>query len=160
VTFQQELTALLNSHSQENGSDTPDCILATYLLACLQEFNDAVTERTGWYTDVRENKRLREERDRLAERVERELVAVAKWAREQNAGNAFAAQVAMWAESKREALVLVEEERRRRKWWRKRQTVIRRCWYCARLFAFPKWPGLHDEVVINEWYCPECGTRG
>jgi hypothetical protein len=43
-----------------------------------------------------------------------------------------------------------------RKWWRKRQTVMRRCWYCERLFKFPKWPGLHDETQFNEWYCPRC----
>ena len=43
-----------------------------------------------------------------------------------------------------------------RRWWRMRQTVRRRCWFCERIFVFPKWPGLHDESQLNEWYCPRC----
>lgn len=47
--FLQELTDLLNKYSQENGSDTPDFILAKYLFNCLGSFDTAVTEREDWY---------------------------------------------------------------------------------------------------------------
>ena len=47
--FEQELKALLNKHSQENGSDTPDYILARYLTDCLEVFNQAVNNREKWY---------------------------------------------------------------------------------------------------------------
>ena len=46
---------------------------------------------------------------RLTERVARELNTLEKWAGEQNAGNAFADQVRMWALSKRAALSPKEE---------------------------------------------------
>jgi len=49
TTFQNELTALLNVHSQETPSDTPDWILAQYLLAQLAAFNNAVQQRENWY---------------------------------------------------------------------------------------------------------------
>jgi hypothetical protein len=45
----KELSALLNMHSQENNSDTPDFILATYLLDCLNSFEKAVIIRERWY---------------------------------------------------------------------------------------------------------------
>ena len=48
-TFMQELERLINKHSQENGSNTPDFILANYLKNCLGAFNDAVESRELWY---------------------------------------------------------------------------------------------------------------
>lgn len=33
----------------ENGSDTPDFILATYLINCIGAFNKAVNDRERWY---------------------------------------------------------------------------------------------------------------
>ena len=47
--FEKELTILINRYSQENGSDTPDFILAKYLFWCLQNFNEAVKYREKWY---------------------------------------------------------------------------------------------------------------
>ena len=47
--FRIELTSLLNKHSMENGSNTPDFILANYLMACLKGFNLATKSRTKWY---------------------------------------------------------------------------------------------------------------
>lgn len=44
-----EITHAINRHSAENGSNTPDFILATYLLACLNAFDLAVNARTDWY---------------------------------------------------------------------------------------------------------------
>lgn len=47
--FEYELRELINKHSRENGSDTPDFILAQYLTHCLDAFNIAVISREGWY---------------------------------------------------------------------------------------------------------------
>lgn len=48
-TFRTELERLINQHSQENGSNTPDYILAGFIEGCLGAFDVAVTERTRWY---------------------------------------------------------------------------------------------------------------
>lgn len=45
----KELSAVLNRHSVENGSNTPDFILAQYLLGCLAAFETAVNAREKWY---------------------------------------------------------------------------------------------------------------
>ncbi len=47
--FQQELEDLINRHSQENVSNTPDFILAQYMGAALAAFNTAVQQRETWY---------------------------------------------------------------------------------------------------------------
>lgn len=48
-TFEQELKDLLNRHSRENESNTPDWCLAEYLLTCLKAFDTAVGQRDGWH---------------------------------------------------------------------------------------------------------------
>lgn len=50
VGFRTELTALLNRHSRENRSDTPDFILASFLVQCLYAFEMATVWRTKWYS--------------------------------------------------------------------------------------------------------------
>ena len=47
--FEKDLERLLNATSQENASNTPDFILAEYLLGCLAAFNGAVKRREEWY---------------------------------------------------------------------------------------------------------------
>lgn len=47
--FEKELSALINKHSAENASNTPDYILAMYLDACLLAFNTAVQQRETWH---------------------------------------------------------------------------------------------------------------
>lgn len=47
--FDKDLASLINKHSMENGSNTPDYILAQYLLSCLMVFNLAVQQRETWY---------------------------------------------------------------------------------------------------------------
>ena len=47
--FEKELTALINRHSLENESNTPDFILAQYLTACLAAFAVATQQRETWY---------------------------------------------------------------------------------------------------------------
>lgn len=43
------LRELLNKTSQENGSDTPDFILARYLINCMKAYNKATNRRDKWY---------------------------------------------------------------------------------------------------------------
>jgi len=47
--FRKELESLINRHSKENGSNTPDFILAEYLESCLAAFDTAVQNRSKWY---------------------------------------------------------------------------------------------------------------
>jgi len=47
--FAKALEDLLNAHSQENGSNTPDFILAAFLEACLAAWNQATLRREDWY---------------------------------------------------------------------------------------------------------------
>ena len=49
VTFRKRLEELINEFSQENGSNTPDFILAQFLADCLGAFDKAVKEREEWY---------------------------------------------------------------------------------------------------------------
>ena len=49
MTFEKELEQLINCHSKENESNTPDFILAQYLSACLIAFNMAVQQRETLY---------------------------------------------------------------------------------------------------------------
>ena len=46
---QVEIAAVLNRHSQENASNTPDWILAQYLMACLAAWNTGTQLRDRWY---------------------------------------------------------------------------------------------------------------
>lgn len=45
LSFEQELTMLLNKHGMEAESNTNDYILARYLVACLDNFNTITKER-------------------------------------------------------------------------------------------------------------------
>jgi hypothetical protein len=47
--FEKELIQLINKHSIENGSDTPDFILAEYLVSCLINYQRIVKSRNEWY---------------------------------------------------------------------------------------------------------------
>jgi hypothetical protein len=43
--FRKALKGLINTHSMENGSDTPDYVLARYMDDCLKVFDRAVNRR-------------------------------------------------------------------------------------------------------------------
>lgn len=47
--LENELAALLNRYSAENRSDTPDFILAAFMLDCLAAWNVAFRQRETWY---------------------------------------------------------------------------------------------------------------
>lgn len=46
--FTRELEKLINKYSLENGSDTPDFLLASFLTGCLQSFNSTMQHRKRW----------------------------------------------------------------------------------------------------------------
>ncbi len=47
--FEEELSDLINKHSQENASNTPDYILAQYMNNCLKAFETAIQQRETWH---------------------------------------------------------------------------------------------------------------
>jgi len=47
--FEEGLTKLINVNSMESASDTPDYILAGYLMRCLDAWNCAQSDRQHWY---------------------------------------------------------------------------------------------------------------
>lgn len=47
--FISDLKFVINKHSRENGSGTPDFILAEFLSDVLAVFDGAVTQREEWY---------------------------------------------------------------------------------------------------------------
>lgn len=59
VPLQKELETLLNRHSRENASDTPDFVLAHYMMRCLDAHEEAVRMRKAFgsvpVTQVRES---------------------------------------------------------------------------------------------------------
>ena len=47
--FRKQIEDLINTNSMENGSNTPDWILAEYLTDCLKVFDKTVKNREKWY---------------------------------------------------------------------------------------------------------------
>lgn len=47
--FRTELEQLINRYSKENESNTPDFILANFIINSLAAFDSAVREREIWY---------------------------------------------------------------------------------------------------------------
>lgn len=48
-TFQRDLESLINRHSIEGGSGTPDFILAAYMKSCLEAFDMATRRRDMFF---------------------------------------------------------------------------------------------------------------
>lgn len=49
ASFKEELEELINKHSLENESNTPDWVLAQYINLCLEGFTQAIKARDKWY---------------------------------------------------------------------------------------------------------------
>ena len=49
MSLSDEIRAAINGCSRENESNTPDFILAEYLMACLVAFESASRRREKWY---------------------------------------------------------------------------------------------------------------
>lgn len=47
--FQHDLEKLINCHSKENTSNTPDWVIASYLVMCLDVFNNCINLRERYY---------------------------------------------------------------------------------------------------------------
>ena len=47
--LKRELAGLLNEHSAENASDTPDYLLAEFMLDSLNAYERATQKRDAWY---------------------------------------------------------------------------------------------------------------
>lgn len=47
--FEEELTALINKHSRENESNTPDFIIARFMIDAYYAFVKGVNRRAQWY---------------------------------------------------------------------------------------------------------------
>lgn len=50
-TFYEELASLLNRYSKENGSGTPDFVLADYLVGCLDVFDRTISGRAQYRSE-------------------------------------------------------------------------------------------------------------
>ena len=53
--LRKDIESAINAHCAENGSNTPDFILAEYLTASLSAFDAAVDARERWYGRTPEN---------------------------------------------------------------------------------------------------------
>jgi len=49
-TFRKNLEQLINRTCRENASNTPDFILARYLITCLKAFEKGTKARDNWYS--------------------------------------------------------------------------------------------------------------
>lgn len=49
MALREDIENAINRNSAENGSNTPDFILAEYLTDCLAAFDKAVLRRAEWY---------------------------------------------------------------------------------------------------------------
>ena len=47
--FEKDLETVINRHCMENGSNTPDFVLATYLTNCLKAFDKCSRRREKWF---------------------------------------------------------------------------------------------------------------
>lgn len=47
--LKKELSDLLNKYSLENESNTPDFLMASFMLQCLSAYHEAVHNRDIWY---------------------------------------------------------------------------------------------------------------
>ena len=48
--FRTAIEGVINTHCMENGSNTPDFVLAEYLLSCLRAFDLATLQRSMFYS--------------------------------------------------------------------------------------------------------------
>lgn len=79
TTLRDEIEAAINRHNAERGSDTPDLILAQFLIRCLEAFNSATNERDEEYSLARQANADREELQEAQSRADR-AEAMVVWA--------------------------------------------------------------------------------
>jgi hypothetical protein len=69
--FARDLAEVINRHSVENVSNTPDIVLAAFLVECLDAFDVAVNERTALAAKTDERPAAEQDGDSAADRVRR-----------------------------------------------------------------------------------------
>lgn len=69
-TFRRELMELINRHSKENGSNTPDFILAEYLVESLKLYDKIVNMRNEWYGEKLMRKVVDDNKDEEQKRMD------------------------------------------------------------------------------------------
>ncbi len=47
--LRKEIKSILNKYSQENRSNTPDFMLADFMLGCLNVYENTISAREKWY---------------------------------------------------------------------------------------------------------------
>ena len=47
--FEKELISLISRYSQENVSETPDFVLAEYIMGCMKVYEQTVKRRDEWF---------------------------------------------------------------------------------------------------------------
>ena len=47
--FLRELSSVINKHSVENRSDTPDFMLAEFMAGCLNVYENTIRNRGDWF---------------------------------------------------------------------------------------------------------------
>ena len=47
--FRSDLQDVINRHCMENESNTPDYMLADYLIECLRALDATINKRASWY---------------------------------------------------------------------------------------------------------------
>lgn len=45
----KEFAEVINKHSMENESNTPDWVIGMFLVGCLEQFNFSICNRDNWY---------------------------------------------------------------------------------------------------------------
>ena len=64
--FQKELETLVNKHSMENGSDTPDFLISLFLTKVLENFDSAIQTTKVWnHEDEKRKKAILEKNELL-----------------------------------------------------------------------------------------------
>lgn len=48
-TLEKDLAKVLNEYSMDSGANTPDFVLARYLIRCLDNFREVNQERENWF---------------------------------------------------------------------------------------------------------------
>ncbi len=64
------MSDLINSHSRENESDTPDFILAMFLGDCLEVFDKAVKRRSKWWGHDPWGDKIKSAKEKMCQVVE------------------------------------------------------------------------------------------
>lgn len=73
MNLARRIAGAINSVSAENGSNTPDFILANYLVSCLDAFDRAINARTEWFEPTTEEPASQNDPDGVGEGFEKAL---------------------------------------------------------------------------------------